>query len=411
MMAERLYAWFRYCLPTLASKETTQQREQLRKSSLLAMVILVSLSLDIPILVIDVLTANLFPCLCLCVAISIAFFALWLNRRGHLELAALAYLALMFVAIIGFTILRNNAHANVLWIIFLAIPTLLGGFFLKRWMPCIFGALDCGIVTVAWLFPQRFSWSGLNHIPVDFLSDIYLLLISIALIASLYAWSVERAVRQADRAEELEQLLTRFKETNEELHVLQGDLLNNNIALREANARLESLATTDPLTGLLNHRALSEFLDVIWGQTRRMQNSFALLFFDIDHFKTINDTFGHKSGDDVLQAFARIVHQSLRDNDVVGRWGGEEFVAILPDIDEAHAREIAERVRQAVDSTTFAIGKGIHLTCSIGVACCHQHSSNQQELLDAADRAMYAAKHTGRNRVCIAPQVDVRSAA
>jgi diguanylate cyclase (GGDEF)-like protein len=323
----------------------------------------------------------------------------------------LIYLALLFVAIIGFTILRGNVDANVLWIIFLAIPTLLGGFFLKRWMPCVFGVLDCGIVTVAWLFPQRFPWAGLNHIPIDFLSDIYILLLSIALIASLYAWSVERAVRQADRAEELEQLITRFKETNEELHALQGDLLENNIALKEANTRLASLATTDPLTDLPNHRALSEIIDEIWEQQRHMPHAFALLFFDIDHFKMINDTLGHKSGDDVLRAFARILHQTLRDNDVVGRWGGEEFVAVLPDIDEAHAIEIAERVRHTVDTTIFSVGQGIHLTCSIGVACCQQNSHNQQDILDAADRAMYEAKHTGRNRVCTATKAVIPFAA
>jgi diguanylate cyclase (GGDEF)-like protein len=166
--------------------------------------------------------------------------------------------------------------------------------------------------------------------------------------------------------------------------------------------RMLALATTDPVTELPNHRALLARLDQELERARQYDRDCSLLFLDLDHFKALNDGYGHTAGDAVLCEFAGLVRARLRRIDTVGRWGGEEFVAILPELQADEALVLAEEVRATVAAHTFNVGGGIHLMCSVGLASCPTHAQEREGLLSAADQAMYAAKRFGRNQVRVA---------
>jgi diguanylate cyclase (GGDEF)-like protein len=140
-------------------------------------------------------------------------------------------------------------------------------------------------------------------------------------------------------------------------------------------------------------------LDQELERAQRYARACSLLFLDLDHFKALNDGYGHAVGDAVLCEFADLVRTHLRGMDTVGRWGGEEFVAILPELSAEDALYLAEAVRTAVAAHTFRIGGGLHLTCSIGLASYPLHAQERDGLLRAADQAMYGAKRFGRNQV------------
>ncbi len=168
---------------------------------------------------------------------------------------------------------------------------------------------------------------------------------------------------------------------------------------KQLEERLVHQALHDPLTDLPNHGAVVEALNRDLASARRYQRPCALLFMDIDHFKAINDSYGHQNGDAVLQAFAAVVHLGLRGTDTLGRWGGEEFMVVLPETDLAAATLLAERLRGAVAAHRFPSGEGRHATCSIGVAVYPNDGTGRDELISAADRALYAAKRLGRDQV------------
>jgi two-component system cell cycle response regulator len=167
-------------------------------------------------------------------------------------------------------------------------------------------------------------------------------------------------------------------------------------------AHLESLAAVDPVTGLPNQRTLSTFLAREVERSDRYGRPCSVLFLDLDHFKALNDMYGHAVGDLALREFSAVVRSGLRVADTLGRWGGEEFVAVLPEADDEDAVAVAERIRSGVTGHRFQCASGVHLTCSIGVATYPGQANNARELIDLADRAMYAAKYLGRNRVELA---------
>jgi len=173
------------------------------------------------------------------------------------------------------------------------------------------------------------------------------------------------------------------------------------ISFSNKSARLESLATADPVTGLPNHRSVITTLNQEIEQCQRHGRSCTLLFLDLDHFKALNDTFGHQLGDAALREFASAVRLALRAGDTLGRWGGEEFVALLPSTEIDEALIVAERARSTVDSHAFRAVGGGRITCSIGLAGYPHHARDRGALLEVADQAMYAAKRLGRNRVCM----------
>jgi diguanylate cyclase (GGDEF)-like protein len=170
-------------------------------------------------------------------------------------------------------------------------------------------------------------------------------------------------------------------------------------ALTDAQRR----AQTDPLTGVLNRRSLIERLDAACLRAQARGLPIALLFIDLDHFKQINDTYGHAAGDACLKAVIEPIHAELRQSDVIGRYGGEEFVVILSSADRSAAEPIAERIRNRVAGVTVeGFGPPIHVTCSIGVATSDMLGVWGEKLIARADEAVYVAKRSGRNRVQIA---------
>ncbi len=179
--------------------------------------------------------------------------------------------------------------------------------------------------------------------------------------------------------------------------------------LREQRAALsdaERRAQTDPLTGVLNRRSIVERLEAACARARARGLPISLLFIDLDHFKQINDTYGHAAGDACLHAIIKPIQAELRQSDVVGRYGGEEFIVILSSADVAAARPIAERIRARVaEIQVQGFGQPIQLTCSIGVATSDMLNVWGESLIARADAAVYAAKKGGRNNVQVAAPV------
>ena len=182
---------------------------------------------------------------------------------------------------------------------------------------------------------------------------------------------------------------------------LEGQVQQRTAELNEAYEKLYELAITDPLTGLHNRRHFFELARLEIASTQRYQKPLSVMMLDLDHFKLVNDTYGHLVGDQVLQAFAQRTLFCVREVDVVGRYGGEEFALLLPDTDLTGALELAERLREVIGaSPVTAQDASIPITVSVGVAEFPlDREISCDQLFDHADQAMYAAKEGGRNRV------------
>jgi diguanylate cyclase (GGDEF)-like protein len=180
-------------------------------------------------------------------------------------------------------------------------------------------------------------------------------------------------------------------------------LVAENLLTREyANEGLLRFAFTDYLTGLRTRGYFEQQLELEFKRAERKQQKFALLMIDIDHFKVLNDTFGHHVGDQLLRDVTSILMKDMREVDTVARYGGEEFVIILPETTETGAVFVAQRLRRAVEQAKFFAGSPHsvqHLTISIGVAVYDTDAQFKRDLIEFADAALYAAKHAGRNRV------------
>jgi len=181
------------------------------------------------------------------------------------------------------------------------------------------------------------------------------------------------------------------------IFTLQGEAALKNVLLFE---EVKSLAIRDGLTGLYNSRHFQEMLAHQVEVSRRYGWPLSLLFLDIDNFKSINDTYGHLEGDLVLKNLARFLQSHIRLADVPCRYGGEEFVALLPQTSRTQARHLAERLRAEIAATPIPLSHGdIYITVSIGVACLFSPQSGE-DLVKTADAALYKAKQSGKNRVC-----------
>jgi two-component system, cell cycle response regulator len=182
---------------------------------------------------------------------------------------------------------------------------------------------------------------------------------------------------------------------------LQDELDQKNRELEDVNRKLKKLSITDGLTELFNHRHVHELLHEEFERSRRSGDPIAVAMLDLDRFKQVNDTYGHPTGDVILFETARILRETAREIDMIGRYGGEEFIAILPGTSEQEAARFADRVRERIESHVFRDdATEVRMTMSAGVASHPEFPvDNPDLLLKRADEALYAAKEGGRNRV------------
>ena len=251
----------------------------------------------------------------------------------------------------------------------------------------LFDPMEKQIVTEADM-DQQIATQSLNH--VDIIQRLVIIftvfVFVIGLILILIFWRVIRGYQQ-------------------QLHrITQEELLH-----------MEQVALNDPLTGLPNHRTMMDRIEEELARCQRTRESCAVVFIDLDHFKHINDTWGHRAGDAVLREASSRLKKNARGGDVVGRYGGEEFVMMLSNTNIEGARQAVEQFRIALAEKPCILepcedtpaGTGIAFTASIGVAVYGEHGTTHEALIEAADRAMYYAKQTGRNRVCLAGEETV----
>lgn len=167
--------------------------------------------------------------------------------------------------------------------------------------------------------------------------------------------------------------------------------------------RLEELWMTDHLTGLHNRQSIDQIWEREILRAERYGDLFSVLLIDIDHFKSVNDNYGHLVGDELLFQFSQLLQEECRDTDHVGRWGGEEFIILIPNTNLSSAVLMAEKIRETIEGFSFTtVGR---ITVSIGVAC-YRSGMSEDELFSLADKALYRAKHSGRNRVEVGNSSD-----
>ena len=189
-----------------------------------------------------------------------------------------------------------------------------------------------------------------------------------------------------------------------ELQYKNKVLNTQNDQLQEMNRKLEELSITDGLTGLFNHRHFWNIMNTELTRVNLYQGDLALLLIDIDDFKRVNDQFGHAVGDLLLQSLARVMKNTVRETDIVSRYGGEEFAILLPDTDKGGVKTVAEKLRTGVETLRFKVPETditISVTISLGVSV---FRGNRREFFNAADRALYVSKSEGKNRVNFALQ-------
>ncbi|HCI82526.1 MAG TPA: hypothetical protein DHW02_22860 [Ktedonobacter sp.] len=276
------------------------------------------------------------------------------------------------------------------------------------------------IATVVGLIASLFGiWATLAHSAVSPLLSSWeyaLLVVAVAASSLGVAWVICEVIRAHSLLREQRVLNAREKTLRSQLQEAYNEL---EISVEQQNELIVEVdrlyreqaqaAVTDAITGLPNHRAIMSRIDEEVARCERMQSQCAILFLDIDHFKRVNDTWGHRAGDAILCEVATRLQTTLRLSDVVGRYGGEEFALLLPETDVVGASETAERLRLAIamypcvwQSEDGASNATIAITASIGVVAYGMHGTTRETLVERADQAMYRAKQKGRNRICVA---------
>ncbi len=203
--------------------------------------------------------------------------------------------------------------------------------------------------------------------------------------------------------------VTELEKKNSELNHILHRLEKSQNEIKRQNTELTKLATRDPLTNLLNRRSLFEGMHDLLTETRKQSNILSCIMLDIDHFKLVNDNYGHAIGDKVIQKIANILQESVSPNDLAGRYGGEEFVIVLPGLDESKAAEIAEKIRLIIFEVEHPeLPNDLILSSSFGVTSTLDNTWQADKLVDHADQALYVAKQSGRNRVVCYSTKDMK---
>jgi len=191
---------------------------------------------------------------------------------------------------------------------------------------------------------------------------------------------------------------------------LQDELKMKNKQLEELLSKVEYMAITDALTELYNRRRMHDVLGKEFERSKRYSTPFSVVMLDIDHFKKVNDNFGHLTGDMVLKDIAKVLLNSIRDIDTAARYGGEEFVLILPNTEKNDAKNVAERIRDFIEKNKFSVIENSPLTVSIGISGLPDKKiETEDKLMRCADFALYQAKKNGRNRTEIAEGRDLQN--
>ena len=250
--------------------------------------------------------------------------------------------------------------------------------------------------------------AGVNHhrqaqlvSGAGFLAALLVLLVSVSLLARFILTPLRKLEEAAERLGEGQfAYRVEYRRDNEFGHVAEA--FNRMAAQVElSQASLEELSLRDPLTGVWNRRALDMRMEVETDRSRRHGRCLSVIMLDLDHFKSINDQYGHEVGDAVLRQVAQMLEGIIRPTDHLSRYGGEEFVAVLPETPLPGARILAERLREQIGSTAIEISKKVSLrvTLSAGIATFPEQGDTAGALIHAADKALYEAKKAGRNRV------------
>lgn len=391
--------WFAITVPVFQSLNTLAARENLRKRRIQSVVLLMAALITLMMVIIYGFE-GLLPLMLFCGGeLCSHLVALWLNRKGRIQLSCLLFFATesLLTFLTAHTMSMSDPRF-MLWAFSPMIIILAGtAIFLSAWMIICLAVSEN--VLLFWYF-LVVRHTELVHLMSDIEMQSWLIFLCVsiyvtALIGVFYTITNHRAVVQADRAAELEQAHYELKHAYTHLETAHCEL-------EVAHSIIQKQALTDGLTGLPNHRAVVEQLGKELERARRYGRPFSLLFFDADRFKHINDTYGHGAGDLVLCQIGERTASILRGGDTLGRFGGEEFVLLLPEVDTEEARLIAERVRTTIANEPIFLAESeqtFNVTVSIGIATYPNDGYGEQELLQLADQAMYMAKRLGRNQV------------
>lgn len=267
------------------------------------------------------------------------------------------------------------------------------------------------IVVADWMMPEMDGTTLCREVrqlqAVRGLGTVYFIMLTAqterdSVVAGLDAGADDYLTKPYHRSELLARINAgrRIYDLQQGMLAREQELARKNAELEILSQKLERLANTDGLTGLTNRRHLLERLDEAWSMSVRRDLPLACILFDIDRFKRINDTHGHAAGDAVLKAVAAACDAQVRPYDLIGRFGGEEFIVVAPDTDAAGAAALAERLRAAVEAAEIAFeGRSIPVTMSLGVAVRGPQHADPAAAIAAADEMLYKAKENGRNQV------------
>jgi diguanylate cyclase (GGDEF)-like protein/putative nucleotidyltransferase with HDIG domain len=389
--------WFATMVPAYRPLTTIVARENMRKRRLQSIIVFLSFIITLLMAILYSFNALALLVLFCCAEDCFLLFALWLNQRGHMELASVVFFVSETLLVLLTTHAMSPSNPHIMsWTFFPIVLLLAGaGIFLPPWIVFLM-ALGENLLLFWYLLVichdqlMQVSSQELKSLLTFLCVSIYVS----AAIGAFYAVLTKKAIMQADRAVELEQAHQSLTDAHTHLEKIYSDL-------EAAHKQIQKQALTDGLTGLPNHRAVVEQLEKELDRARRYRRPFSLLFFDADRFKHINDVYGHGTGDAVLRQIGERVGSILRGGDTLGRFGGEEFVLLLPETDAEEARMVAERVRAAIANEPMVLedANSVNTTVSVGVATYQADGDGQQELLQQADQAMYMAKRLGRNQV------------